>query len=780
MTQDKSSQFHTTLTHWGAYNLEVKNDEVVNVHKLDGDEDPSLIGNSLAGTLNDPCRITSPMVRQGYFESGHRSDGKQRGCEPFVAVSWDEAELLVANEIQRVSKEHGNQAIYGGSYGWASAGRFHHAQSQLHRFLCCAGGYTDSVDTYSFAAAEVIVPHVLGSFWRYISAQTSWPSIVDNTQVVLAFGGMPLKNAQISNGGTARHVQRSYMQQAKDKGVEFINIGPLQDDCADFLNAKWYGIRPNTDVAIMLGMTHSLVSNNLHDRAFLKKYCVGFERFEDYLMGRSDGQAKDAAWAAAISGMDADEIVNTARLISSKRCMIAVSWSLSRQDHGEQAYWMGITLAAILGQMGLPGGGIGFGYAADNTMGNHTHHYKMGALPRGENKIKDFIPVARVSDMLLHPGESYDYNGKQYEYPDIKLVYWAGGNPFHQQQDIGKLLKAWQRPETIIVNEIWWNATARHADIVLPCTSPLERNDLGGAANDPALIAMHAAVRPHGLAKNDFDIFRGIAARMNIEQEFSEDKDEMAWIRELYDVTVEKNPQFDLPAFDEFWNVLGKVTLPQPANARIILEDFREDPVAHPLTTPSGKIEIFSDTINDFAYDDCLAHPSWLEPVEWLGSAKSKAHPLHMVTNQPSTRLHSQLDNGITSRQAKISDREAVRIHPQDAKARSISAGDVVRLFNDRGQCLAGAILDKKLRPGIVQIATGAWWDPDRPGELDSLCKHGQVNVLTMDKGTSKLAQGPIALSCLVEVEKYQGTPPPVTIFTSPEVVDKSGKMSKC
>ena len=197
MKERENTKIVTTLTHWGAYDLEVSNNKIALVHNRTEDKDPSPIGQSLAGTLDDPCRITAPMIRQGYLESGYRSNGKGRGIDPFVAVSWEEAEQLVAEEINRVRDNFGNKAIFGGSYGWASAGRFHHAQSQLHRFLNCIGGYTRSVDTYSFAAAEVILPHVLGNFWSYISSQTSWPSIIENTQVVVAFGGLPVKRLSV-------------------------------------------------------------------------------------------------------------------------------------------------------------------------------------------------------------------------------------------------------------------------------------------------------------------------------------------------------------------------------------------------------------------------------------------------------------------------------------------------------------------------------------------------------------------------------------------------------
>ncbi|NKB37099.1 MAG: molybdopterin-dependent oxidoreductase [Gammaproteobacteria bacterium] len=760
----------TTLTHWGAYELEVTDNEVTKVSGIDEDNDTSPIGQSLSGTLNDSCRITAPVVRKSYLEQGFRTGGAGRGAEPFVEVSWETAEKLVAAEIQRVSETHGNQAIFGGSYGWASAGRFHHAQSQLHRFLSCAGGYTYSVDTYSFAAAEVILPHVIGNAWNYVYSQTSWPNIISHTQILLSFGGMPLKNAQISNGGTAKHVQRNYMRAAKEAGVEFINVSPLRDDCADFLISEWHSPRPNTDVAIMLGMAHSLLINDRHDKHFLQHHCVGFEQFADYLMGDTDGQPKDAEWAANISGMDASLINDLALRISSKRTMISLSWSLSRQDHGEQPYWMGVTLAAMLGQIGLPGGGIGFGYAAENSVGNHCGPYKLGALGRKANKVKEFIPVARIADMLLHPGDAFHYNGSELEYPDIKLVYWAGGNPFHQHQDTGKLLQAWQRPQSIVVNEIWWNAAARHADIVLPATSALERNDLGGKSVDPGLFAMHQAVLPFAQARNDYDIFRGISSHLGFENEFSEGREEMDWIHELYESTRENNPDANMPVFEEFWTNKRYLSLPVSNQPRVVLSDFRHDPETNKLSTPSGKIEIYSEVINKFEYTDCPPHPVWLEPVEWLGSSLSARYPLHLISNQPASRLHSQLDNGLCSRQSKIKEREPLRIHPDDAKDRGIEDEDVVRLYNDRGQCLAGVIIDATVSPSSVQMSTGAWWDPVQSECSDSLCVHGQVNVLTIDKGTSCLAQGPSALSCLIEIEKYEKKLPDVSIFQAPTI----------
>ena len=426
----------------------------------------------------------------------------------------------------------------------------------------------------------------------------------------------------------------------------------------------------------------------------------------------------------------------------------------------------------MLGQIGLPGGGIGFGYSAINAIGSQTGRLPWVSLPIGRNEVADFIPVARISDLLLNPGGSFDYDGRTYEFPDIHLLWWANGNPFHHHQDLNRMLEAWRRVDTVIVNEPWWNPMARFADIVLPATSPLERDDIGSSPLDDHMFASRKVVEPFAQARHDFDIFAGIARELGIEEKFTEGRDEAEWMRHLYDVARQQaaEREVEIPPYEAFREA-GAFFTPEPREPRVMFEAFRDDPQANPLCTPSGKIEIFSDTIAAFGYDDCWGHPAWFEPLEWLGSDEAERHSLHMVSNQPTPRLHSQLDNGSFSRKHKVNGREPVTIHPDDAAPRNVRDGDVVRTYNDRGACLAGAVISEEVSPGIVQLPTGAWYDPEVPGEIGSLCKHGNPNVLTPDKGTSKLAQGPIAHSCLVELAKYEGEPPPVTAFEPPRIL---------
>jgi biotin/methionine sulfoxide reductase len=205
--------------------------------------------------------------------------------------------------------------------------------------------------------------------------------------------------------------------------------------------------------------------------------------------------------------------------------------------------------------------------------------------------------------------------------------------------------------------------------------------------------------------------------------------------------------------------------------SHVMLADFRADPAAHPLETKSGRIEIFCDTIASFGYADCPGHPTWLEPAEWLGSLKAARFPLHMVSDQPFTKLHSQLDHSAYSKANKIHAREPVMISPQDAAARGINEGDVLRVFNDRGSCLAGARVSPRIRPGVVKLSTGAWFDPSAWDADKPLEKHGNPNALTLDIGASSLSQGCAAQTCLVQVEKFAGDLPPLSAHALPAFV---------
>ncbi|MFZ1727453.1 MAG: molybdopterin-dependent oxidoreductase [Albidovulum sp.] len=736
-----------TSSHWGAFEVDVEGDRIVATRPFSSDPHPTSIPDILPAAVHHKTRIARPSIRRAWLDSRERTG---RGAGDFVELPWDEALDITAAELDRVRKTHGNETIFGGSYGWASAGRFHHAQSQLHRFLNCIGGYVAAFGSYSTGCAQAIMPHVFGEpFLKLIyEQQSSWQSIDAHTDTLVMFGGINPKNSQVSMGGISEHETAGWFDRFAIKGMRCINIGPQRVDAPQ--GCEWIGLRPGSDIALMLALAHVVESEDLTDNDFLSRFTVGFDRFRPYLLGQTDGQPKSPEWAAPLCGVDPDTIRGLARRMATTRTMITVAWSLQRAEHGEQPYWMSAVLAAMLGQIGLPGGGVGYGYGAIGGIGKSLRGLGGMTFPQGENPVRRVIPVARIGDMLRQPGQPYDFNGRREPYPDIRLVYWAGGNPFHHHQDLNALHDAWQGPETIIVHEPWWTATAKRADIVLPATTPYEREDIGRSPLDDYLFHMPQLIPPVGEARDDYAIFADLANRLSLGHDFTNGRSTDDWLIAMYDDfrAIASDAGIVIPDYESLKRQ-NWIRLPIGTETadKAHFSAFRDDPVSAPLKTPSGKIEIFSETIDSFAYDDCPGHPVWMPPREWLGNADA-ATPLHLVSPQPGDKLHSQLESALADVEGARP--ETVIIHPSDAAKRGIGSGDLVRVFNARGACKARALVSENILPGVVALPTGAWFG--NPG--DNIDPHGNPNVLTRDVGTSRLGQGCSAHSTLVDVTK--------------------------
>ncbi|WP_425065152.1 molybdopterin-dependent oxidoreductase [Reyranella sp.] len=753
-----------TAAHWGVYEVEYDDKgQATKLHPFSQDPDPSPIGLHMLSDEVARMRVRRPSFRKSWLEKGAGAATDKRGQEPFVEVPWDEALDMVAGELKRVKDAHSNRAIFGGSYGWSSAGRFHHAQSQVHRFLNALGGYVRHQDSYSLGAARVLMPHIVASMEDLMAMHTTWDVLAEHCKLFVTFGGAPHKNAQISAGGAMVHRLKDGLYGMRAKGVRFINITPTAEDLDTGGDIEWLAIRPNTDAAMILALCHVLYTEQLYDREFLDRCTVGFDKFAPSLAD------KTPEWAEKITGVSAHRIRALAREMAATRTTVNINWSLQRSHHGEQPFWALVSLACMLGQIGLPGGGFGASYGPTNGMGSTAPLLSGPTLSQGTNAVSDFIPVARFTDMLLNPGGKVPYNGRDITYPDIKLIYWAGGNPFHHHQDLNRLRVAWQKPETIIFNEQFWTPAAKMADIVLPATTGLERNDIGYARREPFLIAMKKAREPIGEARDDYWIFSEITRRLGAADVYTEGRDEMQWLAHMYEEGRQKSARMGvpLPSFEEFWEA-GIAKVPGENTEPVMLAKFREDPAANPVKTPSGKIEIFSEKIASFGYDDCPGHATWMEPIEWLGSKKAERYPLHMLSDQPADKLHSQLDHSPHAKATKVKGRQPVTLHPEDAAARGIAEGDLLRVFNDRGACLASARLSDRIRRGVVRLSTGAWFDPEDSGSNVPLEKHGNPNALTLDIGSSKLSQGCIAQTCLVEIERFDGVAPAVTAHQLP------------
>ncbi|WP_310608547.1 molybdopterin guanine dinucleotide-containing S/N-oxide reductase [Buttiauxella brennerae] len=761
-----------TAAHWGPMIVETDGDRALrSTGALDTGHENSL-QSAVPDQVHSKARVQFPMARKGFLASPDVPQGV-RGEDEYVRISWDEALQLIHQQHQRIRMTYGAASIFAGSYGWRSNGVLHKAATLLQRYMSLAGGYTGHLGDYSTGAAQVIMPYVVGSNEVY-QQQTSWPLVLEHSDVVVLWSANPLNTLKIAwNASDEQGVK--FFEQLKNSGKTVIAIDPMRSETVDFFgeNAQWIAPNMGTDVALMLGIAHTLVKHGWHDTEFLARCTCGYDKFATYLTGESDGQPKNAEWAAKICGVPVQTIEYLAQVFSRNRTMLMSGWGMQRQQYGEQKHWMLVTLAAMLGQIGTPGGGFGLSYHFANG-GNPTRRAAVlgsmqGTVANGTDAVEK-IPVARIVEALENPGGEYQHNGLEKVFPDIRMLWWAGGGNFTHHQDTNRLINAWQKPELVVISECFWTAAAKHADIVLPITTSFERNDLTmtGDYSNQHLVPMKQVVSPQGEARDDLAVFARLSALWEEggDARFTEGKTELQWLEEFYDIARKRGAaqQVELPEFNQFWEANQLIEMPESEkNAGFIrFADFREDPQAHPLKTPSGKIEIYSERIASFGYADCPPHPTWLAPDEWQGNAQPGQ--LQLLSSHPAHRLHSQLNYSALRDKYAIAGREPLTLHPKDAAERGIADGDLVRVWNARGQVLAGALVTDGIKQGVVCIHEGAWPDLNN----DKLCKNGAVNVLTLDIPTSRLANGCAANSSLVWAEKYLGPAPVVTAFDPP------------
>jgi len=775
-----------TGSHWGAFRARIYGGKVADVRPFELDKHPTDMLNGIEGIIYSPSRVRYPMVRYDWYKNRHNSDTSKRGDNRFIRVTWDEALDLFHEELERVQTTYGPWALHAGQTGWRQTGQLHSCGNHMQRAVAMHGNFVKKVGDYSTGAGQTILPYVLGSTEVYAQG-TSWTEILGNSKLIVLWANDPVKNLQVG-WNCETHESYQYLHELKKKiasgDIRVVSIDPVRSKTQKFLGCEQLVINPQTDVAMMLAIAHTLYTEKRYDAKFLDTYCLGFERFVPYLMGETEDKVeKTPEWAAEISGVDANTIREMARAMAANRTQLLFGWCIQRQQHGEQPYWMGAVLAAMLGQIGLPGGGISYAHHYSSIGVPSSGAAGAGAFPRNLDKgqkpihdnddFKQFsstIPVARWVDAILEPGKKIQYNGGEVTLPDIKMMVISGCNPWHHHQDRNRMKRAFRSLETVVTVDFNWTASCRFSDIVLPACTQFERNDIDlyGSYSARGLLAMQKLVDPLFQSRTDFHIFTELCRRFGKHKVYSRGKGEMEWLQELYDGCRSANKgKFAMPDFNQFWKQ-GYVDF-GAGTPWVRHAAFRDSPEIKALGTPSGFIEIFSRKIARYGYDDCKGHPMWLEKSERShGGPGSDTHPLWLQSCHPDQRLHSQMCESESYRSSySVQGREPVYINPQDAAQRGIADGDLVRVFNGRGQLLAGARVSEDYAPGVVRIYEGAWYGPvdETIGALDT---YGDPNTLTQDIGSSKLAQATSANTCLVEIEKYQGEAPAVQAFGGP------------
>lgn len=712
-----------------------------------------LRGRSFRRRVYNPDRLKYPMKR-----IGKRGEGK------FERISWDEAFDLIGDKLKQIKKEYGNEAIYlnycTGTIGGTVSKSWPPAATPIARLMNCWGGYLNHYGDYSTAQIAVSLPYLYGGSW----VGNNCTSDVVNTKLIVNFGNNPAET-RMSGGGVVY-----LLSQARERSkARMIIFDPRLTDTAIGENDEWVPIRPGTDAALVAAMAWVMIQEDLVDMDFIKRYTIGYDEdslpesapknasWKSYILGLGeDKTAKTPAWAATITGVPEATIIRLAREIAmTKPCNIMQGWGIQRTAMGEQASRAICMLAVMTGNVGIAGGGTG---AREGS-----YSMPFAAFPTLTNPIKTSIPMFLWTDAIHNHKNMTALNagvrGAERLKQPVKFIWnYAGNCIINQHSDTNRtheILQDDTQCEMIVVIDNHMTPSARYADILLPDLTAAEQPDFarnGSCGNMGYTIFCDTAVAPLYESRSVYDMCVGVAKRLGVEEQFTEGRDQEAWLRHIYAESQKMNPAIQNLSFDEF-RKMGIFKQKNPGEPHVEFRAFRENPEANPLTTPSGKIEIYSERLANIAntwelqpWDVILALPSYVPSWEGHESPETAKYPLQMFGFHYKSRTHSTYGNVAVLKDAC---RQEIWVNPIDAKRRGINDGDLLKVWNDRGELQVVAKVTARIFPGVVAMGQGSWYQPNRQGVDTGAC----MNTLTTQRPSS-LAKGNPQHSNLVEIAK--------------------------
>lgn len=709
-----------------------------------------LRGRSMRRRVYNPDRLKYPMKRVG-----KRGEGK------FERISWEEAFDTLASNLQRLIKEYGNESIYlnygTGTLGGTITRSWPPGNTLIARLMNCCGGYLNHYGDYSTAQIAEGLNYTYGGW-----ADGNSPSDIENSELVVLFGNNP-GETRMSGGGVTY-----YLEQARERSqARMIIIDPRYTDTGAGREDEWIPIRPGTDAALVSALAWVMIKEDLVDRAFLDAYCIGYDEktlpagapanghYKAYILGQgADSTAKTPEWSAAITGIPAARIIRLAREIAgAKTACISQGWGPQRHANGELASRAIAMLAILTGNVGIAGGNTG---AREGS-----YELPFVRMPTLENPVATSISMFMWTDAIERGPEMTrirdGVRGKEKLDVPIKMIWnYASNCLINQHSQINRthdILQDDTKCELIVVIDNHMTSSAKYADLLLPDCTASEQMDFAldaSCGNMAYVIFADQAIKPRFECKNIYDITSELAKRMGVEQRFTEGRTQEGWLRHLYEQSREAIPA--LPSFEEF-RKQGIFKQRDPEGHHIAYKAFRENPAANPLTTPSGKIEIYSAQLAEIAKTWTLEKDDVIDPLpvyspgfEHITDPLAKKYPLQLTGFHYKARAHSTYGNVDV---LKAACRQEMWINPLDARERDIKNGDAIRIFNDRGEVHIAAKVTPRILPGVVALGEGAWYDPDK----QRIDRAGCINVLTTQR-PSPLAKGNPSHTNLVQVEK--------------------------
>ncbi|MBI2832172.1 MAG: molybdopterin-dependent oxidoreductase [Chloroflexi bacterium] len=685
-----------------------------------------LKGRAFRQRVYAPDRLLYPMKRVG-----------DRGEGRFQRISWDEALDTVARELFRVRDVYGPASIIFRGGG----GDLHvlHQRQAILRALCLFGGCTT---TWGYLSYEGACFSALATYGTEKATSHTMDDLL-NSRLIIMWGWNPVVTVHRCN-------TTWYLAQAREKGIPIVSVDPRYTDSAAAFAQRWVPIRPGTDAAMLIAMAYVIITEGLQDQGFLDRYTVGFDKFKDCILGKEDGVPKTPGWAEAITGVPAETIAGLAReYATTKPAALMAGIAAGRTAYGEQYHRAATTLAAMTGNIGIHGGGAAERAFGGDYWGGQSAYLPLtpGRLPVPPNAIeKDNPPPARPGrfygcSVRLNIGMLADaiLKGREGGYPtDYKLMWIVNANFVTQTTDVNKTLEALRKLEFIVVQEQFMTPTAKYADILLPDNTFMERNDFTSGGATPFFGCVNQTIASRGESKSHFEIASLLANKLGVE-DFS-NKTEAEWLRQI---AAGYSQVYGAPDYAEMKRVgVHKLKRTEPY---VAFREQIEEPEKYPFPTPSGKIEIYSESLAKLNDPMLPPVPKYIETWESINDPLAAKYPLQLITSHFKRRAHSQFDNIPWLRELEP---QALWINVRDAESRGIRDGDMVRVFNDRGQVVISARVSERIMPGVVDLPEGAWYDPDTKG----VDRGGCCNVLT--RNVTSPAGALSSNTALVQVEK--------------------------
>lgn len=734
--------------------------------------------------IYNPQRIQYPMKRAD-FKPGEKNNPASRGKGDFVRISWDEALEIVSGEIQRVRNEYGPAALlpmYLGHFMW---GTVHAPTSHALRFFTMLGSTQQQMNPNSWE----------GWFWGSVHAygfqqNMGFPpqndileDVLKNSQLIVWWSCDPEK----TSWGYPGQDSALWRLWIKEIGIKQVFIDPYCNYTAGIRADKWIAPIPGTDAALAASIAYVWIKDKTYDQEYVKTHTYGFDKWENYILGREDNVPKTPEWAEHITAIKAGIIRALAKEWATKRTCLAIMYGgACRSPYGHEWARMMVLLQAMQG-LGKPGVCIWDG--ASGAPGNkefRVPNYRpvppmiANAKHVPRNPVKQRVYKLLTPESILEPPVSWTGDGifaaftgpdsqfKRYTYPskdesEIKMMYRWGASYLSTLPDGNRWVKLYKDPkiECIVFQTPYRGAEAEFADILLPARTNFERNDISANGGNYKVLVYHQkSINPLYESKNDYDIFTLLAGKLGFKEEYTEGNTEEDWIRKAFESS-------SLPNYTTFEEFKTKgyfvIPLPEEYKSETTFRSFYEKGEA--LDTPSGKIEFFSQRLHNHLPEDKERPPVPCFAPSWEGhmSPLAEKYPLLLIAPHARYSFHTQGENTSWIRSIPLHrvhkngyDYWPIQIHSSDAKPRGIRNGDLVKAYNDRAAVILIARVTQKIRPGAVFSATAGGYDPIEPGKLGSIDRGGAVNLLMPARIMSKNAPGQVTQG-LIQIEKYEG-----------------------